>query len=283
MEKNVSDSLFSKDFQFPESVFVKFTKSEDEVRILEYLSSRQLESDMNHCVKSFYGCAVLDGYLVVMEDSGVTVDYFVCHRSTPNDHLSNMWSVALQLIQAVKFLHCHDIAHRDIKPKNILIQSDGRLVLSDFGIASLARDGCTDFSSSKVGTENWIAPEVVRSVAPYSKKLADVFACGKVIRVLADSCIFANQETQKVRMALEGLADVLCRDHPNKRPCLAHFPIDRFLTRCDGSGVQMSIDAHLKLLTVELEKYVGRCVAGCHCRCVYGGYHPLAGSKRGRQ
>jgi aurora kinase len=56
-------------------------------------------------------------------------------------------------------LHSRGIIHRDIKPENIFFEEDGKLVLGDFG---LAIDCNKDRPCSRVGTQDYMAPEVSR-------------------------------------------------------------------------------------------------------------------------
>jgi serine/threonine protein kinase len=57
----------------------------------------------------------------------------------------------------LKSLHARGIIHRDIKPENIFFEQDGKLVLGDFG---LAVDSSRDKPVSRVGTQEYMAPEV---------------------------------------------------------------------------------------------------------------------------
>jgi len=68
-------------------------------------------------------------------------------------------SVMAQLLDALNFAHEHGVWHRDIKPANILVMSNGRIKLTDFGIA---RIGSADRTKTNVimGTPGYIAPEM---------------------------------------------------------------------------------------------------------------------------
>ncbi len=90
-----------------------------------------------------------------------------------------------QIANGIAFLHNKDIAHRDIKPTNILVKSeDGciRLKLTDFGLARcLDPDGSTSAMSTDVGTFQYKAPEFWRKTAlgniTYHKNI-DIYSAG---------------------------------------------------------------------------------------------------------
>ena len=68
-------------------------------------------------------------------------------------------SIMAQLLDALQFAHEHSVWHRDIKPANIMVMSNGRIKLTDFGIARIES---TDFTKTNVimGTPGYIAPEL---------------------------------------------------------------------------------------------------------------------------
>lgn len=49
--------------------------------------------------------------------------------------LQKLKEIAYQMLRALEFLHSHDIIHRDVKPENLLIRSNGLLKVCDFGFA----------------------------------------------------------------------------------------------------------------------------------------------------
>lgn len=63
----------------------------------------------------------------------------------------------IPLLRVLEQLHARGIIHRDIKPENIFFEGDGTLVLGDFG---LAIDSSSDKPCSRVGTHDYMAPEV---------------------------------------------------------------------------------------------------------------------------
>lgn len=92
------------------------------------------------------------------------------HAPTRVGHQVNITTLAacppqviIPLLHVLKNLHARGIIHRDIKPENIFFEQDGKLVLGDFG---LAIDSTRDKPCSRVGTQEYMAPEVKRTEAP---------------------------------------------------------------------------------------------------------------------
>ena len=86
---------------------------------------------------------------------------------------SQLYSIAAQMTDALKFSHELDIIHGDIKPSNILVQQNGIAKLSDFGMARRASD--TDRRSAG-GTPNYLAPELMKGESPSIQ--SDMYALG---------------------------------------------------------------------------------------------------------
>lgn len=85
----------------------------------------------------------------------------------------NIYPVCFQLASAIQHMHLLNIAHRDIKPQNILIDEYGRVKLTDFGLAEvydLERD------LNYVGSPPFMAPEIWKKTPNYDPFKADIFS-----------------------------------------------------------------------------------------------------------
>ncbi|KAI8379689.1 kinase-like domain-containing protein [Radiomyces spectabilis] len=88
-----------------------------------------------------------------------------------------------QILKGVAYLHSVGVAHRDIKPENILLTMDGKLKITDFGVADVYRcawESVPHQSRGLVGSEPYIAPEAFEPDHVYWGAAADVWSVGVV-------------------------------------------------------------------------------------------------------
>mmetsp|Transcript_31720 Transcript_31720/g.69294 ORF Transcript_31720/g.69294 Transcript_31720/m.69294 type:complete len:290 (+) Transcript_31720:18-887(+) len=126
--------------------------------------------------------------------------------------LSMIWGAA----QAINYLHSHtpQIIHRDVKSHNLLVKKNGHVKLCDFGTARLKGDTEWLQMTKRVGTTNWMAPEVQSS--SYTEK-ADVYSFAMVVfEISSQEVPFDGQEAAEILlMVLQG-----------HRPDLEALPVD---------------------------------------------------------
>ena len=94
--------------------------------------------------------------------------------------LEQTLAIMSDLLSALEYAHLQSIVHRDIKPANLLIEKNGRIKLTDFGVARIQDSAeATRTQGSMVGTLKYMSPEQVQG-RPVDAR-ADIFAAGIVL------------------------------------------------------------------------------------------------------
>ncbi|MFM8982447.1 MAG: protein kinase domain-containing protein, partial [Spartobacteria bacterium] len=92
-------------------------------------------------------------------------------------------AIFLKVCSAVEFAHTHGVLHRDLKPGNILLRSDGEPLVADFGLAKLSSDktgASLSLSGNVLGTVENMAPEQAASSKSVDAR-ADVYSLGTIL------------------------------------------------------------------------------------------------------
>ena len=124
------------------------------------------------------------------------------------------------LIKGLAYLHEHNVAHRDIRPKNLVCDDDFRLKIIDFDTAMEVHDENTEIAESGIDYWTyWTAPEAHERNGPplpmYSPIKADRWSCGKVIR--------HHLMAKNGNNCISKFADQLMANDPQQRPPLPEW------------------------------------------------------------
>ncbi|MBV2355757.1 serine/threonine protein kinase [Streptomyces sp. J2-1] len=87
--------------------------------------------------------------------------------------------IGLWVLRALRAAHAAGVLHRDVKPGNVLLGRDGRVLLTDFGIAQIEGDSTITRTGEVVGSVDYLAPERVRGHDP--GPAADLWALGATL------------------------------------------------------------------------------------------------------
>jgi len=87
--------------------------------------------------------------------------------------------IAAQVCEALEFAHSHGVVHRDIKPQNILLTADGRVKVTDFGIARALSSATITQTGTVLGSVQYLSPEQARGTTV--GRSADLYALGVVL------------------------------------------------------------------------------------------------------
>ncbi|MEW6586080.1 MAG: protein kinase [Nitrospirota bacterium] len=131
---------------------------------------------------------------IVMEYlEGITLKEIL--ENGPRPPLSRIVDIVLQVCYGLEYAHNHGIIHQDINPRNIFVQSDGRVKIIDFGLA--CRPGSVDANFLFPGTLHYISPEQIRG-NPVDER-TDIYSLGiTAYEMIAGQRPFSGEDMKSV-------------------------------------------------------------------------------------
>ena len=174
----MADVYKAKDHKLNRLVAIKVLKvefCEDKTFIAKFRKEAQAAAGLSHpnIVNVFDVGEDNNVYYIVMElVEGITLKDYVTKKGKLS--VKEATSIAIQVSLGLEAAHNANIVHRDVKPQNIIISTDGKVKLSDFGIARMASSNT--INSNVMVSVHYSSPEQVRG--GYSDKKSDIYSLG---------------------------------------------------------------------------------------------------------
>lgn len=174
----MADVYKGKDRMLNRFVAIKVLKKEykeDENFVRKFRSEAQAAAGLMHPnIVNVYDVGEDRGlYYMVMElVEGITLKEYIEKKGRLSH--KEVISIAIQMCTGLGVAHAADIIHRDIKPQNIIISKDGKVKVTDFGIAKATTSNTV--SSNAMGSVHYTSPEQARG--GFSDQRSDIYSVG---------------------------------------------------------------------------------------------------------
>ncbi len=116
-------------------------------------------------------------YLVMEYVKGKTLKEIIAEKGPLPPQIAAQ--IAIRILSALQHAHANGIIHRDIKPQNILVHSEGHIKVADFGIARVAGTGTLSRSDSVMGSVYYFSPEQAKGGEV--TEASDLYSVGVVL------------------------------------------------------------------------------------------------------
>ena len=164
-------------------------------------------------VVEFVGAVALDEdgdtcYMLVFEVLPQTLERYI--KSVGSVNAEKKMELILGMAEGLAYLHSMNIVHRDIKPLNIMIDTEGTPKYIDFGLSKEKETLQVSKASTRMaGTEGWMSPE--KKMGGNSSPASDVFSFGLVaVYVLLGGQKPAQSQSEREQNVKSGYGDDLC-------------------------------------------------------------------------
>ena len=116
-------------------------------------------------------------YIVMEYIEGITLKNYITQQGIV-DQREALYFI-MQILRALKHAHDKGIVHRDIKPQNILLVSDGTIKVTDFGIARISENATRTMTDGAIGSVHYISPEQAKG--SHTDSRTDLYAAGVIL------------------------------------------------------------------------------------------------------
>ena len=225
----MADVYKAKDHRLNRYIAVKILKAEfsnDTKFVEKFRAEAQSAAGLSHPnVVNVYDVGDEDGmYYIVMElVEGITLKSFIERKGKLD--VKEAVGIAIQIAQGMEAAHSNHIVHRDIKPQNIIISREGKVKVTDFGIAkAISSDTVT---SNAMGSVHYLSPEQARG--GFSDEKSDIYSLGVTLyEMLTGRVPFIGENTVAVALCHLQEEAVPIRDLEPSVP----ISLDRIVQKC---------------------------------------------------
>lgn len=225
----MSDVYKAKDHKLNRFVAVKVLKqefSENANFVSKFRVEAQAAAGLMHPnIVNVYDVGEEGGiYYIVMElVEGITLKKYIEKKARLS--VKEAISIAIQVSMGIEAAHNNHIIHRDIKPQNIIISKEGKVKVTDFGIAKAATSNT--ITSNVMGSVHYTSPEQARG--GYSDEKSDIYSLGITMFEMLTGRVPFNGETT-VAIAIKHIQEEL----PSPREYVPEIPIsvEQIVCKC---------------------------------------------------
>lgn len=230
----MADVYRGKDHKLNRYVAIKILKPEfreDAKFIKKFQTEAQSAAGLTHPnVVNVYDVGNDDGvYYIVMElIEGITLKDYISKKGKLS--IKEATSIAIQVSMGLEAAHSHGIVHRDVKPQNIIISTDGKVKVTDFGIARAASSNT--ISSNAMGSVHYSSPEQVRG--GYSDEKSDIYSLGITLYEMVTGVVPFDGDTT-VAIAIKHLQEEMVP--PSTYTPELPYSLERIIEKCTQKSV----------------------------------------------
>lgn len=202
--------------------------SKDEVNRF-YAEARSAGSLAHPSIVTVYHCGEYDGHHFFSMDyiPGTDLAKLMAQGQMP---VRDAVRYVLDVARAIEYAHSRGVVHRDLKPANVLINEQGKVLLTDFGLAKRigAEEGLTA-TGAALGTPSYMSPEQASGNQDEQSHLTDVYAIGAILYAL-----LVGKPPFQADTVMQTLMQVMHKPAPSVRASRAdvHPDLDTIVTKC---------------------------------------------------
>ena len=197
------------DLKEQRTVAVKILKeecTESEEMVRRFKNESKAISILNHPgIVKVYDVSVTDKiqYMVMEYVDGITLKEYLSLRGGPLTWKETLHFIT-QVLEALSHAHSKGVVHRDVKPQNIMLQSNGQVKLMDFGIARFSQAENYALGDKAIGSVHYISPEQAKGMP--TDATTDIYSVGVMMyEMLSGKLPFESNSA--VSVAIKQISD----------------------------------------------------------------------------